>query len=476
MPPTVRPVTSTRILAAAALDASGACASPAQAIVRPPTAPHCLGKHAVELLSLTRAGSPEAAAALRTFAPTATIDAEDSVLTPGFVNAHTHLDLTTVPAIAFDERDGFMGFVRYVLGNRLSEAEAIANAIERGVALSRAGGVVAVGDIAGVVQGRASAIPFASLARTGMLGVSYAEFFGFGAELGPSIDALREAISECERVARASPQLRAGISPHAPYTASGEAYAHAIDLARARGLPMCTHLAENPEERAFLVQASGPFRELHERLGWWSEETAQELGKHQSPIAHLAGALRDQAFLLAHVNDASDTDIAMLAGCNAGVVYSPRSSTYFRNERHFGAHRYLDMLRAGIPVALGTDSVINLPESTTDSATGRLSTLDEARLLRARDGTDALLLLRMLTTYGACVLGLPHEAFLLGVEPSGEHDADQREPGVKAGLVLTRVASGGGNDARGWAEALLASPASTHASRGPEVRLVNLGE
>jgi cytosine/adenosine deaminase-related metal-dependent hydrolase len=457
----LRPVT-TRILSAAAIDATGLCVAPAQALVGPAHPSERLGTASLRLLSLDVAGSPAAEDALREHPPTHTIEAMDSVLTPGFVNAHTHLDLTDIPAVEFDPQAGFMGFVSYVLANRLVDGAAIARAVERGVALSRAGGVVAVGDIAGVVRGQASSLPFASLARTGMLGVSYVEFFGFGPALVASLDALAAALRECEQLMGSDCALRPGISPHAPYTASSDAYAHAIRLARSKSLPLCTHLAENPEERAFLLHASGPFRSLHEKLQWWSASTERELATAASPVMHLAPHLRDHAFMLAHVNDASDADIALLASCNVGVVYSPRSSHYFRNHEHFGPHRYEAMLAAGVPIALGTDSVINLPSSVVDGTSGRLSTLDEARLLFSRDDADPLMLLRMLTIYGACLLGLPTRAFRVAREAG--------EPDTKAGLVLTSLAEMPApspisrHSASDWARAMMA-PASARTIR-----------
>lgn len=424
----------TRILAAAAIDAAGTSIAPAQAIVRPAPASARAGVHALELLSLETANTPAAAAAVTRYAPVRTIKAQSSLLTPGFVNAHTHLDLSHIPPIPFDVREGFMSFVRYVLANRLTTRDAIFASVAKGAALSRAGGVVAVGDIAGVVAGLAS--PFASeaLAATGLLGTSYIEFFGCGGAESAALAALDASLEVC-RKQQASWHCRLGVSPHAPYTVSRAGYAYAAS----KGFPLCTHLAENPEERAFVAHGSGAYRTLHENLGWWCEATRQAVGTGQSPTAYLQEFLQpelarsNQPYLLAHVNDASDADIELLAKRNACVVYSPRSSSYFQNHTYFGPHRYQAMLAAGIPVALGTDSVINLPPATVDEHTGKLSTLDEARLLFARDGCDPLMLLRMLTLNGACALGLPQEWFTL--ETSG----DDAIPALKAGLALTHI-------------------------------------
>ncbi|MFI4871709.1 MAG: hypothetical protein ACIARQ_07850, partial [Phycisphaerales bacterium JB061] len=70
---------------------------------------------------------------------------------------------------------------------------------------------------------------------------------------------------------------------------------------------------------------------------------------------------------------------------------------------------------------LGTDSVINLPSGVLDEAGLGLGTLDEARYLHARDGTDPDTLVRMITTHGSRVLGFDDDLVTLaeGSTPLG---------------------------------------------------------
>jgi cytosine/adenosine deaminase-related metal-dependent hydrolase len=341
--------------------------------------------------------------------PARTLNFPSAILTPALVNAHTHLDLTHIGPQPFDPAQGFTGFIKLVLANRLADRDAIQISIAAGAALSLKGGVAAVGDIAGVVAGKPSAWPILALADTPLHGVAFLEFFGIGAgETGTpqSIDAaMRELAASASRV-------RVGFQPHAPYTASPRVYAEASIRAASSSRPaaISTHVAETPEERDLITRLRGPFRDFLERVGWWSDAIAADYEGASSPIAYFLDRLapsRDPspAYSLAHVNDCSDADIARLARSNHSIAYCPRSSTYFRNHEHFGPHRYRDMLAAGINVCLGTDSVINLPN------TDRISTLDEARFLFARDAFDPRELLAMATIRGARALGLPESAF-----------------------------------------------------------------
>ncbi|MBY0261785.1 MAG: amidohydrolase family protein, partial [Phycisphaerales bacterium] len=146
-----------------------------------------------------------------------------------------------------------------------------------------------------------------------------------------------------------------------------------------------------------------------------------------------------------HVNDATDAAIGLLAKTGASVVYCPRASAYFAAESRFGPHRYRDMLAAGIPVALGTDSIVNLPASAAatpaESPQGRgISIFDEMRLLHARDGTDPFTLIQMATINGAKAIGLDPAAFSFA--SAGKVGGEiQGVIGVEAGPELGDVAA-----------------------------------
>ncbi|MFZ2872919.1 MAG: amidohydrolase family protein [Phycisphaerales bacterium] len=347
------------------------------------------------------------------------VDASGWLLMPGLVNAHTHLDLTHIgprPAPA-----GFREFIDIVRAGRHSSDEAIARSVEEGVSACLSAGVVAVGDIAGVVAGRACAAPARALAATGLHGVSFLEFFALGTGESAGLEHMREELARAAGLGR--PGFRVGVQPHAPYSASSAAFEAASGL----GVPRCTHLAESAEEARLVAGADGPLRDFLAQVGVWTAGASRDFGAGASPVAHLAPVLQRGGWTVVHVNQASDADIALLARARARVVYCPRASAYFGAERAFGPHRYRDMLRAGVDVALGTDSVINLPRPD-------LSVWEEMKLLRSRDGVPGETLLRMATIGGARALGLDHRAFEI------------RPGATLAGLVAVR-SEGGGLDA-----------------------------
>ncbi len=353
------------------------------------------------------AAHPAAAGALR-------LDLPGRLLIPGLVNAHAHLDLTAIGPFPYDPDAGFHAWLETVTRKRETLAPDLAGSIADGVHRSVRGGVVAIGDIAGSDL----ALSVQSLRDSPLHGVAFVELFGLGERQSAALGRIASVADAFDPGAR----VRVGLQPHAPYSAGLALYGASALHARERGVPVSTHLAESAAERRLMTRGDGPMKDLLESFGLWTPEAAESFGGDASAIRRLADELPGARWVLAHVNDCDDEDLALLAASDATVAYCPRSTAYFRHDRDLGPHRFQDMLAAGVNVALGTDSIINLPPEEAD----RLSPLDDARFLHRTTGaTDELL--AMLTTNGARALSLDESLFLL-------------EPGPLAGLVAVDLA------------------------------------
>jgi len=418
----------TRYDALAAVDGAGFSASPASVLVQEPEAQG-------DMPRLLAAGTPAEVSRHSAAARAATTNLPTSILIPGLVNAHAHLDLTHIGPRAFDPDRGFTGWVEMIRTEREADDPGIAVSVERGIKLSLAGGTVAVGDIAGAPRGRPSLVPWRTLRRSALMGVSFLEFFaiGKGAERGwcAAEVTVREGLVDSGN--RTRHEARLGLQPHAPHTVGLAGFRRAVEVAWAsepdhssakcpctlehgisRPVPLSTHLAETVEERQFIATADGPHREFLERVGVWSPEVLEEFAKGRTPVEHLFEVLGSASFVAAHVNDADDEAIRLLALTRTSVAYCPRASEYFGAADRFGPHRYRDMMAAGINVALGTDSIVNLPSEAAGIKSGGMSVLDEMRRLFRRDGADPATLLKMGTVNGAQALGLEPDLFRLG--------------------------------------------------------------
>ena len=288
-------------------------------------------------------------------------DFGDSILMPGLINAHTHLELSDC-ACGEPPAGGFgawlLGLVKRSMGSPAALEAVVQRAVAQGVEQCLRFGVTSVGDIT-----RHPAMTRPALSPGRLRVTSYGEIQALGARRS----LLEERLKGAMDASAASERLRIGLSPHAPYTVEADGYRRCLDIARGQGLPLATHLAESPEERGFLAEHSGSFRELWEAIGAWDHRVPTFEG---GPIrfAESVGLLNYPA-LLAHVNYCDDREMVLLARGRASVVYCPRTHRYFGH----GPHRWREMLAAGINVAIGTDSCASSPD---------LNVVDDLRLVR----------------------------------------------------------------------------------------------
>ncbi|MFI4898053.1 MAG: amidohydrolase family protein [Phycisphaerales bacterium JB059] len=406
-----------RVDARAAADERGVRCAPASLLLAATDAHPTMGLRAARRLRLLALAPPDQ---LPEHTPDLTLTRPDAVLNPPLITAPAHLDLTHMGPRPHDPEEGFVAWVDQIRAERHQRDEDIASTVREGARLLLAGGVSAVGDIAGAPAGRLTLAPYRALRTTPLAGVSYLEFFGIGAtrdRARTNVDALLRA--HAAEISAPGP-VRFGLQPHAPNTVALQLYRWAAARAHELALPLSTHLSETPEEVEFIAHASGPQRELLERLGVWTDDIEAGHGLH--PIEHLRPFLEDAQdlsppLLVAHVN-ALGKHAPLLRAMNVSVAYCPRASAYFAAERHFGAHPYRDLLDAGVNVCLGTDSIVNLPPEHATGPGARISVLDEMRLLFRRDATPPDLLLRMGTTNAARPLGLEPSHYRL--DPGGE--------------------------------------------------------
>jgi aminodeoxyfutalosine deaminase len=318
------------------------------------------------------------------------IDLAHSILLPGLVNAHVHLELSNCecgPAPGGTFGDWIMGVRARMKIDPENQVASIESAVQNGIDQCLKFGVTCVGDITNFIE-----ISRGVLRTSPLRAVSYGEALGL-AKLRPRfVSSLARALEP----GGASERLQIGLSPHAPYTVDLAGYRECVELARQGEGPLATHLAENPEERELLTDHSGMFREVWEKLGLWDSDVVTYRG---SPIefADAVGLLSYPKSLLAHVNYCDDAEMAMLAEGNASVVYCPRTHAYFGHP----PHRWREMLTRGINVAVGTDSCASSPD---------LNLVDDLRLLRnIAPEIDATVLWEMATTRAASAIGM-HES------------------------------------------------------------------
>jgi aminodeoxyfutalosine deaminase len=319
-------------------------------------------------------------------------DLGDCIVLPGFVNAHTHLELScyrglVAPMPLWEWFEHLMALIYGPVGPKPGRESVLSGAGE-----SLAAGVTCVGDIS------RTGVHIEGLRSSPIRKVCFLELIS-GAMLPPNNGRSLAAMLDAALAASDPGRLQVGVSPHTLYTVTWDDLRDAGSLARERQVPLTIHLSETRDEVEWLIEGTGRLAQL---LPHWKLPCASSVMRGL-PLELLdrAGLLAIKP-LLAHVNYITDSEMEALARSGATVAWCPRSHRFFGH----APHRWGEMLAAGVNVCIGTDSL---------ASNETLSILDELRFVRqsARDASPDLLL-EMGTIRGARGLGLADQIGSLG--------------------------------------------------------------
>jgi aminodeoxyfutalosine deaminase len=318
------------------------------------------------------------------------LDLGNVAITPGFANAHTHLELSALKKTATapgGTEDEITWLRRVVDQRRIGSEHALRRAIGRNLTACVAAGTTLIADTT------TAGLSWSEVAEAPVRGVVFAEMIGLQRSRG--LQTSEEALawlSSVKREARVGARARTGLSPHAPYSTAEWLYHKAVSCR----LPLSTHLAEMPEELELLQDRRGPLRAFLEDLGAWDDEW-EPIGPRPADYVR-KGALRRADWLIAHGTYLDPSDFwqfrpgAAPGNHRVAIAFCPRTHARFGH----APHPYRALLERGVIVCLGTDSLASSPT---------LGVLDEARFLHRRDPSlGGALLLTMATLFGAWAL------------------------------------------------------------------------
>lgn len=271
------------------------------------------------------------------------LEFKEGILTPGLVNAHTHLELTHLAGQ--NTETSFVEWIRRIRELKdATPADAFIAAAEAGLRECWTRGITCIAETG------STGAAMQALVRFGGRGIVYQEVFGPGpAQVPPAMEELERQVLRLRRLATS---MRAvGVSPHAPYSVSEALYRRVARYAQQEKLPLAVHLAESQEESELVRYGAGPFAEALRGRGIVVEP------HHCSPVQYLheLGVLR-AGTLAIHCVQVDDTDMQTLKAARVAVVHCPRSNRVHGN----GTAPFAAMREAGLTLCIGTDSVVSV--------------------------------------------------------------------------------------------------------------------
>jgi cytosine/adenosine deaminase-related metal-dependent hydrolase len=315
------------------------------------------------------------------------VDLGDSILIPGLVNAHCHLDYTDMTGLPPQKH--FPDWIKGLLALKaMASYTDYAAAWLRGAQMLICSGTTTVGDIEAVPE----LLPDVS-SSTPLRTISFLELTGVKSKRKPS-EILREASQKIRAITSAG--MTAGLSPHALYSTMPALLKQTARVAKRRNWRVAMHVAESIAEQEMFTKRSGALFE------WLKTQRDMSDCGGSTPVQQVRRyGLLGKNFLAVHANYLDADDIQSLAESQSSVVHCPQSHAYFKH----APFRYKELSKSGVNVCLGTDSMASILPPRRKKP--KLNMFDEmSAFATAHHDVKPEQILRMATEAGARALGI----------------------------------------------------------------------
>lgn len=345
-------------------------------------------------------------------------DLGPGLLMPGLVNAHTHLELSFLAEFIEKPQGDFMGWLETLVNLRPGYDRGQAKEAARQAAQFAAEqGTVLAGDIT----------------NTGRAAWAWAE-------AGVSVISFFEAVGPA-RAEPPQPEMKwdgnyfsaQAVASHAPYSVPSWRQQALKKLSASIPLPLSIHLAESRAEVEFFAGQGEEGARMDEFMVRRGLQKADMDLRADTPLAHLISlGLVDAQTMLVHGVQLTPEELAQVAKLGASLCLCPRSNIGLTG----AVADAPAALKAGVNLALGTDSLASSPD---------LSIWAEMRKLKERYlQLDPEAVLSMATMGGAKALGLSEHFGLIAPGYCAPLVYVPLDGAGKEEVLSTAIAQGGG--------------------------------
>ncbi len=317
-----------------------------------------------------------------------TVEKLDGIITPGFINAHCHLELSHMHQM-IPEKKGFLDFAKNIMSRRnLVSVEQMTEAAKQADLQMIQNGIAAVGDISNIN------LTFEIKKQSKIFYHTFIELLG----LDPSkaVPMLYYGVSLLDELKTFG--LNGSLAPHAPYSCSADLIKAIADYNAKNNLPTSIHNQESEEENKFLRGEKSDFDELYKFLqldiSWFKPNFKSSLDAYLKQ-------LNEKTNILVHNTFSSEEDLRSVHS-NVFWCLCPSANLYIEDT----LPNYTQLLKNTQQICFGTDSL---------ASNSTLDVLKEATIFYSKTG-NLDLTLKGLTSNGAKALGIQDSfgSFIIG--------------------------------------------------------------
>ncbi len=305
----------------------------------------------------------------RSVVPKEKLEIHDGILSPGFINAHCHLELSHLNGIA-KKGQGFLSFLSVVKQRNNFNKDEIMLAIENGEQQMKQNGIVGVGDICNTAD---------TLFKKGNENLQY---YNFIETFQPNSEKISETIQYALQL-RNKFRLtgkKATIVPHAPYSVPPKLMQRIINYFDLSDDILTIHMQETEEENILFEKKCGLF------YNWLvSINATQSIWNEREKSTSIIHELKNKNIILVHNTFTKKEDLNQAYYCTC-----PKANLYIENTLPDYSIFDTDKL------CVGTDSL-----ASNDS----LSILEELKVIKENSDFDINTLLKIACKNGAEALG-----------------------------------------------------------------------
>ncbi|MBL4715074.1 amidohydrolase family protein [Sphingobacteriaceae bacterium AH-315-L07] len=288
------------------------------------------------------------------------LEVHDGFITPGFVNAHCHLELSYLKN-KISEKTGLVDFITKIieLRNEFDE-ETIQLAIEESEKEMIANGIVAVGDISNTINS------FSQKSKSNILYHTFIELMGFHP------DVAEVAFNNGLDIYESIPGSNKSVTPHGPYSVSEQLF-HKINIhAKKNNYPLSIHIQESVDENKLFQSKEGDLIEFYKKLN--IDLDFFESTQRSSLLSVIPYLEKEFKILLVHNTFTTPTEIKWIEENYENVwwCFCPKANLYIEET----LPEFTSFMQNNCKITVGTDSL---------ASNNSLSILDELKVISQTD-------------------------------------------------------------------------------------------